>query len=106
MLYYTLRLLTTTKEKVVQKHCRKTKNPGHQHFLVFPHYFLPKTNFVFCTSLRLSSANALKLDKTKVLSPGNATIDLPFKIPLMKDKFKFRLSDYKPGLTRKGFGNL
>ena len=47
------------------------ENAGNQHFLLFPDCFQPdQTHIIILSTLILSSANAFKLDQSKILSFG------------------------------------
>ena len=50
----------------------KGENAGNQNFLLFPQYFQPyqRQKFIIVSSFILSSASALSLDQSKILSFG------------------------------------
>ena len=62
----------TLRKKPFENIVGKRENNGNQHFLLFPQCFLPfpKQISIFDTHFELSSANALNLDRSKILSFG------------------------------------
>ena len=72
ILYHTIPTFNTSGKKSFSKHCGKGKNAGNQYFLLFPRCFLlfPAQISIFESELFWSSANALNLDKSKILSFG------------------------------------
>ena len=64
------KLLTTLNEKAFENIVGKGENANNQHFLIFPQCFLPfpKQAFVFLFKFIMSSANALNLDQSRILS--------------------------------------
>ena len=54
------------------KHCGKRRKAGNRHFLLFPQFFsaLHKINFKFSVTFILLSADAFRLDQSKILSFG------------------------------------
>ena len=66
-------ILTNLRKKSCENIVGKGENAGIQHFLLFPHYFLPFPNQVSISDsqLYLSSAITLNLVQSKILSFGN-----------------------------------
>ena len=66
------RILTTLKKKPFENSVGKGENAGNQHFLLFPHCFLPFFNqiIIFSATFILSSANPFNFDQPKNLSFG------------------------------------
>ena len=65
-------LLTTLRKKPSENIVGQGENAVNQRFLLFQQRFLPfKTQIIYCLTFILSSANALDLDKSKILSFGN-----------------------------------
>ena len=64
------RLSTPLEKKALENIVGKEENAGYQHFLLSPTMFstLPKPNFNSLLTFILSSANALNLDWSKILS--------------------------------------
>ena len=60
------------KGEALEKHCGKRENAGNRNFPLFSQCFLPfskpRSNFSF--TFNLSSANALNMDHSKILSFG------------------------------------
>ena len=75
--YHTIPTFDNHEKEAFRKHC------GNQHFLLLHNVFYPSEN-KFSVTFILSSANALNLDQSKILS---------FVKELRKEKFKNNLYD-------------
>ena len=70
----------TLAKKHLENIVGKEENAGNQHFILFPQYFYPsKSNLDFLVPFITSSANALNLDQSKILSSGKELNNLEVK---------------------------
>ena len=70
-LYHTIPTFNNPEKEAFKNIVGKRINAGNQHFLLFPQCFLPfKTEIIIRATFILSSANAMNLVTSKILSFG------------------------------------